>query len=106
MKFSILDCSSVAGIYSHGNITISYQGGNLQVHIKNSGRENFTGSVKPSCEGYITFGDNEQETFEFNEEDREIIWSGDCARDKWIKGWFCCFILNLFIRFEKERRSR
>ena len=85
-KFSILDCSNVAGIYNDGNITISYQGGDLQVHIKNSSRENFTGNVKPSCEGYITFGDNEQETFEFNEEDEEIIWSGERARDKWIKG--------------------
>ena len=24
--------------------------------------------------------------FEFNEEDEEIIWSGERARDKWIKG--------------------
>ena len=64
------------------------------MHIKNSGRENFTGSVKPSCKGYITFGDNEQETFEFDEEDREIIWFGEGSRDKWMKGWFRCFILN------------
>ena len=85
-KFSILDCSSVAGIYNDGNITISYHGGDLQVHIKNSNRENFAGSVKPSCEGYITFDNNEQEAFEFNEEDKEIIWSGERARDKWIKG--------------------
>ena len=85
-KFSILDSSSVAGIYNDGNITISYHGGDLQVHIKNSNRENFAGSVKPSCEGYITFGNNEQEAFEFNEEDKEIIWSGERARDKWIKG--------------------
>ena len=65
---------------------ISYQGGDLQVHIKNSRRKNLTGSVKPSCEGYITFYNNEQETFEFNEEDKEIIWSGEHAIDKWIKG--------------------
>ena len=24
--------------------------------------------------------------FEFNEEDKEIVWSGERARDKWIKG--------------------
>ena len=56
------------------------------MHIKNSSGENFTGSVKPSCEGYITFDNNEQETFEFNEEDKEIIWSGERARGKWMKG--------------------
>ena len=85
-KFSILDCSSVAGVYNDGNKTISYQGGDLQVDIKNSSRQNFTGSVKPSCEGYITFDNNERETFEFNEEDKEIIWSGQRGRGKWIKG--------------------
>ena len=64
-----------------------------------SSTEKFTGKVKPSCEGYIVFDDTEQETFEFNEEDKEIVWYGDRARDKWIQGWFCCFILNLYIRF-------
>ena len=61
--------------------------------------EKFTGKVKPSCEGYMVFDDNEQKAFEFNEEDKEIVWYGDRARDKWIQGWFCCFILNLYIRF-------
>ena len=61
--------------------------------------EKFTGKVKRSCEGYMVFDDNEQKTFEFNEEDKEIVWYGDRARDKWIQGWFCCFILNLYIRF-------
>ena len=41
--------------------------------------------VKPSCEGYITFGGNKWE-FEFNVEDKEIIWYGRRARDKWIRG--------------------
>ena len=45
-----------------------------------------TGKVKPSCEGYIVFEDNEQETFEFNEEDKEIVWYGDHSRDKWKQG--------------------
>ena len=62
--------------------------------------EKFTGKVKLSCEGYLVLDDNEQKTFEFNEEDKEIVWYGDRARDKWIQGWFCCFTLNLFIRFE------
>ena len=53
-----------------------------------SSTEKFTGKVKPSCEGYIVFDDTEQETFEFNEEDKEIVWYGDRARDKWIQGWF------------------
>ena len=61
--------------------------------------EKFTGKVKPSCEGYIVLDGNELKKFEFNEEDKEIVWYGDRARDKWIQGWFCCFILNLCIRF-------
>ena len=99
-KYSILDCSSVVGIYNDGNISISYQNGDLYVHFKNSSRENIIGKVKPTCEGYITFGDNEQETFEFNEEDKEIVWYGDHAKDKWIRGCFCCFTCNQIIRFK------
>ena len=60
-----------------------------------SSTEKFTGKVKPSCEGYIVFDDTEQETFEFNEEDKEIVWYGDRAREKWIQGWLCCFIRNV-----------
>ena len=55
----------------------------------------FTGNIKPSCKGYIEFDNNEPKTFEFNEEDKEIVWYGDRARDKWIQGWFCCFIRNV-----------
>ena len=103
-KYSILDCSRVAGIYNSGEISISYEDGDLEVHIHRSSIKKITGKVKPSCEGYIVFDDNEQETFEFNEEDKEIVWYGDHSRDKWKQGQFCCIILNLFIRFEYERR--
>ena len=67
------------------------------MHFENSSSKNVTGKVKPSCEGYITFVDNEHETFEFNEEDKEIIWYGSHARDKWIRGSFFCVTHNLFI---------
>lgn len=48
--------------------------------------KNIIGEVQSSCEGYLTFGDNEQEKSEFNEEDKEIVRYGGHARDKWIRG--------------------
>ena len=69
------------------------------MHFKNSSRKSIIGKVKPSCKGYITFGGNKQE-FEFNVEDKEIIWYGSRARDKWIRGSFFCVVHNLFIWFE------
>ena len=57
--------------------------------------KNFTGNIKSSCKGYIEFDNNEPKRFEFNEEDKEIVWYGDSAREKWIQGWFCWFILNV-----------
>ena len=74
------------------------------MHFQNSSSKNIIGEVKVSCEGFITFGDNKQKTFEFNEEDKQIVWYGshvtdklikDCfshATDKWIKGCFSCAI--------------
>ena len=46
----------------------------------------YKGKVKPSCEGYIIFAGNKQETFEFSEENKEIVWTGPDARDKCIRG--------------------
>ena len=89
-------------MYNGGSINISYQNGDLHVHFKNSSSKNVIGKVKPSCEGYITFGYNEHETFEFNTKDPEISWYGGNARDKWIRGCFCCVIHNLLILFEQE----
>ena len=104
-------------MYYNGAINISYQtNGNLRVHCTNLSSKNIIGKVKPSCEGYVIFGDNEQKTFEFNEEDKEIVWYGDTdkwiracfdrATDKWIKGCFCCVLHNLYIQFEEERGAR
>ena len=89
-------------MYNNGSVNISYQNGDLRVHCQNSSSKNIIGEVKPSCEGFITFGDNKQKPFEFNEEDKEIVWYDshatdksikDCfslATDKWIRGSFCC----------------
>ena len=91
-------------MYNNGSVNISYQNGDLRVHCQNSGSKNIIGKVKPSCEGFITFGDNKQKTFEFNEADNEIVWYGShatdksikgcfsSATDKWIRGYFCCVI--------------
>ena len=49
----------------------------------------YIGKIRPSCEGYITFGDNKQKEFEFNEKNKEIFWTGPDAEDKWIRGYFC-----------------
>ena len=87
-------------MYNDGRMNISFQNGSLHVHFKNSSRNTIIGKVKPSCEGYITFGDNEQKRFKFNEEDKEIAWYGDQAIDKWIRGYFCCIIHNLIILLE------
>ena len=89
-------------MYNNGSVNIRYQNGDLRLHCQNSSSKNIIGEVKPSCEGFIAFGNNNQKTFEFNEEDKEIVWYGihatdksrrDCfsrATDKWIKGCFCC----------------
>ena len=74
-------------MYNEGNINISYYNGNLRVYCKNSSRRYF-GKVKLSCEGYITFDNNEQKTFEFNEINKEIVWSGADTGEKWIRGCF------------------
>ena len=101
-------------MYNQGNINLTYHNGILSVECKNSSSNNITklklshkvgitsgddrlvqlensivkykGEVKPSCEGYITFADNKQETFEFSEENKEIVWTGPDAKDKWIRG--------------------
>ena len=101
-------------MYNQGNINLTYHNGNLDVEFKNSSGDNITklkpshkpeitsgddgreelenstvkykGEVKPSCEGYIIFADNKQETFEFSEENKEIVWAGPDARAKWIRG--------------------
>ena len=87
-------------MYNQGNINLTYHNGILIVENKtetisgDKGRvqlQNLTvkyeGKVKPSCEGYITFADNKQETFKFNEKNKEIVWNGPDARDNWIRGW-------------------
>ena len=101
-------------MYNQGNINLTYHNGILSVECKNSSGNSITklkpshkvgitsgddrlvqlenlivkynGEVKPSCEGYITFTDNKQETFEFSEENKEIVWTGPDAKDKWIRG--------------------
>ena len=90
-------------MYNNGSVNISYQNGDLRVHCQNSSSKNI-GEVKPSCDGFIIFGNNNKKRFEFNEEDNEIVWYGshttdksikDCfsnATDKWIRGCFCCVI--------------
>ena len=103
-------------MYNNGSVNISYENGDLRLHCQNSSSINI-GKVKP-CEGFITFGENEQKTFEFNEEDKQIVWDSSHATDKWImgclgratnkwiKGCFCCDIRNLFTCFNrKEKRD-
>ena len=52
MKYFILDCSSIAGMYNDSSINISYHNGNVQVQFGNLSGKNI-GVIKPSCEGYI-----------------------------------------------------
>ena len=105
-------------MYNDGSVSISYQNGDLRLHCQTSSSKNIIGKVKPSCEGFIIFGDNEQKTFEFNKEDKEIAWYGSHATDKWIRGCFghatnkwikgCihCVIRNFFTCFNrKEERD-
>ena len=105
-------------MYNDGSVNVSYQNGDLHLHCQNFSNENIIGKVKPSCEGFIIFGASEQKTFEFNEEDKEIVWYGSNATDKWIrgcsgratekwiKGCFCFVIRNLFTCFDrKEERD-
>ena len=72
-------------MYNNGTISITYNNGNLDVLIGNSDKTK-SGKVKPSCEGYITFGYNTVETFKCNKQDKEINWYSRYARIKWIKG--------------------
>ena len=101
-------------MYNEGNINLTYRNGELLVERRNMSRNNITdfkpsqkvrntsgddrwvhiknwpfrydGVVQPSCEGYIIFDDNKQETFEYSEENKEIVWTVPDTRDKWIKG--------------------
>ena len=101
MKKFILDCSGIAGMYNDSRINISYHNGDLEVQIisiktPQIGTVKYTylssiyiGKIRPSCKGYITFGDKGQKEFEFNEKNKEIVWTGPDAEDKWIGGYFC-----------------
>ena len=101
-------------MYNQGNINLTYENGNISVEFKNLSGNNitkfkiyhrneitsdhncqekhenstdkYTGEVKPSCEGHITFADNKKESFQFSEENKEIIWTCPDVRDKWIRG--------------------
>lgn len=91
-KNLILDCSSIAGTYNNSSINISYDNGNLEVKIRSEKTNQSSiniGKIRPSCDGHITFGDNEQKEFEFNEKKKEIAWTRSGAEDKWIGGCFC-----------------
>ena len=86
-KKFVLDCSRIAGRYNSDSIIINHDNGNLAVLYTNSMRINM-GKIRPSCDGYMTFGNNERKEFKFNEKKREIIWNGPDAEDKWIQGCF------------------
>lgn len=105
-------------MYNGGSINISYHNGDLLVQIKKanlSGEgigkrkptpkgentlddnlhlqyENsiskYKGKVNPSCEGYIIIDDDKQETFEFSEENQEIVWTAPDTRAKWMRGCY------------------
>ena len=89
-------------MYNDGRIKIVYNNGNVYVQIRSSSINYFVGKVNPSCEGSIFFDYNSQEKFEFNEKDKVINWysNANYARNKWIKGWFCKVIRNVFIQFQ------
>ena len=74
-------------MYNNSSINITYYNGDLKVQFRNQSGINI-GKVLPSCNGYITFG-NKPENFTFNEEKKEINWTGRHAEDKWIRGCFC-----------------
>ena len=101
-------------MYNQGNINLTYHNGILLVECKSSSGNNirklklshkveitscedglvqlenstahYKGEVNASCEGYIKFADNKKEAFEFSEKNKEIVWTGPDARDKWIRG--------------------
>ena len=75
------------------------------MYCKNSSRT-YYGTVKPSCEGYITFDNKEQKTFEFVERDKEIVWSGPDAGKKWIRGCLYWIKFNLHICFHWQSQAR
>ena len=63
------------------------------------------GKIRASCDGYMTFGNNESKEFKFNEKKKEIVWNGPDAEDKWIQGYFYEIITNLFMCFEWGSRA-
>ena len=90
-------------MYNDGRIKITYRNGDLHVQIRSSSINNFFGKVKASCEGSISFDYDMQLTFEFNEKGKVINCyrnAAGYARNKWIKGWFCKVIHNVFIQFK------
>ena len=86
-KKFVLDCSRIAGRYNGDSIIISHHDGDLEVQYTNSRGINI-GEIGPSCDGYMTFSNNERKEFKFNEKKKEIVWNGPDAEDKWIQGYF------------------
>ena len=84
----ILDCSRIAGVYKDGSINISYNKSNLYVLLKNSSLNKTEEKVKPSCNGYIIFTNNERKIFDYDEDNQKIVWKVPDAEDIWIKGSF------------------
>ena len=74
-------------MYKDGSINISYHNGNLRVEFKDPLKNFSYGKIKATCDGYITFGNDEQSGFEYNEKNKEILWDITSRRDKWIKGF-------------------
>ena len=63
-------------MYNDGKMSISFQNGSLQVHFKDSSHKTIIG------------------------------WYGGQAKDKWIRGYFCCIICNLIILLEQKIGER
>ena len=75
-------------MYNDSSINISYYNSNLEVRFTNKTGKNI-GKIRPSCDGYMIFGNNKRKEFEFNEKKKEIVWTGLGAKYKWIGGCFC-----------------
>ena len=72
-------------MYNNGSINISYHNGDLEVQVTKQ-KVIGIGKIRPSCDGYITSGNNKGKEFAFDGKKKEIVWTGPGSEDKWIGG--------------------
>ena len=87
--FVLIDCSSVAGTYENGGVSIDFKSNQLHGQFHNGDRPDFTGTISDNCKGTMDFPDERTMSFEYDEEQYMIFWDNKETGDVWNKGNNC-----------------